>query len=65
MEVHQQVIEESRLKLISLAAFLSDEEPIQDADTLKRWRALADMHMDAANSIRMVFGENKPRLVAI
>lgn len=36
-------IEELRLKLIGLAAFLSDEEPIQDADTVKRWMALAGM----------------------
>lgn len=63
-EVHQKVIEEQRLHLISLAAFISDMDSMKDRDTIKRWLALADMHMEAANSIRLVFGETKPRLAA-
>lgn len=59
-EVHQSVIEEQRLQLISLAAFLTDADPIRDSDTIKKWRALAAMHRDAAHGIDAVFG--KPHL---
>lgn len=65
LEVHQKVIEENRLHLISLAAFLSDEEPVQDADTRKRWNALADMLADAMNAVRQYSGDAKPALSVI
>lgn len=65
LEVHQQVIEELRLKLISLAAFLSDEEPVQDADTVKRWRALSDMLGEATAATRQYAGDAKPSLTVI
>lgn len=65
IETHQKVIEENRLHLISLAAFIGDMDPMKDRDTIRRWLALADMHMEAANSIRLVFGDAKPRLAAI
>lgn len=65
LEVHQQVIEELRLKLLSLAVFLSDEEPVQDADTRKRWNALADMLAEAMNAVRHYAGDPKPELSVI
>ena len=65
LEVHQKVIEENRLHLISLAAFLSDEDPVQDADTLKRWRALADMLAEAMTAVRQYSGEGRPALSVI
>lgn len=64
IETHQTIIEELRLKLIGLAAFLSDEEPIQDADTIKRWLALAGMCDDAKNAIESMFGKS-PRLAVV
>lgn len=65
IEVHQKVIEENRLHLISLAAFLSDEDPMQDADTLKRWRALADMLAEAMTAVRQYSGDYRPELTVI
>lgn len=65
IETHQKVIEENRLHLISLAAFLSDEDPVQDADTLKRWRALADMLAEAMTAVRQYAGDSKPALSVI
>ena len=56
LEVHHNVIEKSRLELISLAAFLSDMDPIDDGATIKKWQSLADMHQAATDSIRSVFG---------
>lgn len=64
-EVHQKVIEEQRLHLISLAAFISDMEPMNTPDTVRRWLALADMCMEAAHGIRQVFGEHRPELTVI
>lgn len=60
IETHQEVINGARLELIGLAAFLNDMTPMNDPDTIKKWLALADMHEEAMNAIRMVFG--KPRL---
>lgn len=65
IEVHQQVIEEQRLKLISLAAFLSDEEPMHNADTAKRWRALGDMLKEAYLAVSQYTGDAKPSLTVI
>lgn len=65
IETHQKVIEENRLHMISLAAFLSDEEPIQDAETLKRWRALADMLGEAMTAVHQYAGDAKPVLTVI
>lgn len=65
IEVHQKVIEENRLHLISLAAFLNDEEPMQDADTRKLWNALADMLAEAATAVRQYAGDSKPALTVI
>jgi uncharacterized small protein (DUF1192 family) len=65
LAVHQQVIEELRLKLLSLAVFLSDEDPVQDADTLKLWRALADMLAEAMAAVRQYSGEGRPALSMI
>jgi len=64
-EVHQKVIEEQRLHLISLAAFISDMEPINTPETVRRWLALADMCLEAAHGIRQVFGEHRPELTVI
>lgn len=55
IETHREVINGTRLELIGLAGFLSDLEPMTDADTVKRWQALAGMLDDASRSIRMVF----------
>lgn len=65
IETHRGVIDGSRLELISLAAFLNDLDPMSDPDTLRRWLALADMHEEAAKSIRLVFGPGKPTLTVI
>lgn len=65
IETHRSVIDGSRLELISLAAFLNDLDPMSDQDTLRRWLALADMHEEAAKSIRLVFGPGKPTLTVI
>jgi len=65
IETHRGVIDGSRLDLISLAAFLNDLDPMSDQDTLRRWLALADMHEEAAKSIRLVFGPGKPTLTVI
>ena len=65
IEVHQKVIEENRLHLISLAAFLSDEEPIEDDPTRKRWRALADMLAEAMTAVRQYSGDHRPELTVI
>jgi hypothetical protein len=59
IETHQEVINGARLELISLAAFLNDLDPIEDPDTIKKWLALADMHEEAMNAIRMVFGNRR------
>ena len=56
IEVHHDVIEKSRLELISLAAFLSDMDPMTEVDTVKRWIALSGMLDDASKSIRALFG---------
>ena len=60
LEIHDSTINGVRLELISLAAFLSDEEPIQDAETLKRWRALADMLGEAMTAVHQYAGDAKP-----
>ena len=65
IETHRSIIDGSRLELIGLAAFLNDLDPMNDPDTLRRWQALADMHEEAAKSIRMVFGPGKPTLTVI
>lgn len=65
IETHQKVIEELRLKLLSLAVFLSDEDPVQDADTLKLWRALADMLAEAMTAVRQYSGESRPALSVV
>lgn len=65
IETHRSVIDGSRLELISLAAFLNDLDPMSDPDTLRRWLALADMHEEAAKSIRLVFGPSAPTLTVI
>lgn len=65
LEVHQKVIEELRLKLLSLAVFLSDEEPVQDADTRKCWHALADMLAEAMTAVRQYSGDHRPELTVI
>ena len=65
IETHQKVIEENRLHLISLAAFLSDEEPVQDADTRKRWNALADMLAEAMTAVRQYAGDARPALSVV
>jgi NADH dehydrogenase/NADH:ubiquinone oxidoreductase subunit G len=62
IETHQSVIEKQRLELISLAAFLNDLDPMNDQDTVKRWQALAQMHEEAATTIRLVFGDKRPSL---
>lgn len=62
LEVHQSTINGVRLELVSLAAFLSDLDPISDPETIRRWLGLAGMCQDAADSIRMVFG---PKAVTI
>lgn len=59
LEVHHDVIEKSRLELISLAAFLNDLDPITDKGTIKKWLALADMHQAAADSIGLAFGHHR------
>ena len=51
IETHQSQIAGTRLELISLAAFLNDLDSIQDSDTIKQWRALADMLDTAAGAI--------------
>lgn len=56
LEVHQSTINGVRLELVSLAAFLSDLDPISDPETIRRWLGLAGMCQDATDSIRMVFG---------
>ena len=65
LEIHDSTINGVRLELISLAAFLSDEEPIQDAETLKRWRALADMLGEAMTAVHQYAGDAKPALTVI
>ena len=65
IEVHQKVIEENRQHMISLASFLNDEEPMQDADTRKLWNALADMLAEAATAVRQYAGDSKPALTVI
>lgn len=55
IEAHREVINGTRQELIGLAGFLSDIDPMTDADTVKRWQALAGMLEDACQSIRMVF----------
>ena len=62
IEVHQNVINGTRLDLIGLAAFLNDMDPMTDADTVKRWQALAGMLNDACQSIRMVFEPRRAEL---
>jgi hypothetical protein len=65
IETHREVINGSRLELISLAAFLNDLEPMSDPDTIQRWLALADMHEEAMKTIRLVFGNRRPELTLI
>lgn len=65
IETHQSVINGVRLELINLAAFLNDEESIQDTETLKRWRALADMLGEAMTAIHQYAGDAKPHLTVI
>ena len=65
IEVHRSVIEKSRLSLIDLAAFLGDSDPISDAETLKRWRALAAMLGDAIAAIHHFAGGASPALAVI
>ena len=55
--VHRDVIEEVRLKLINLAAFLEDLDPMHDPDTIRRWLALGEMNRKAWEAIRWVFGD--------
>jgi chromosome segregation ATPase len=62
IEVHRDVIEKSRLGLISLAAFLSDEGVMNDADTRDRWLKLAKMHGDAERAIQDFSGNNRYEL---
>lgn len=57
LAVHKEVIDESRLSLISLAGFLNDLDPVSDPATIKRWLALGEMHKNAWETIRYVFGE--------
>lgn len=64
LEVHQSVINGSRLELISLAAFLNDLDPINDPATVRKWLALADMHEEAMNAIRLIFGQPHLALAA-
>jgi len=61
---HRNMIEESMIAMKELMLFLSDEEPIQDADTVKRWMALAGMCDDAKNAIESMFGKSQ-RLVVV
>ncbi len=61
---HRNMIEESMIAMNKLMLFLSDEEPIQDADTVKRWLALAGMCDDAKNAIESMFGKS-PRLAVV
>lgn len=56
LEVHQDVIEKSRLHLISLAAFLSDSDEMNDKDTRDRWLRLSNMHNDAHKAILNYLG---------
>lgn len=56
LEVHQDVIEKSRLHLISLAAFLSDSDEMNDKDTRDRWLRLSNMHNDAHKAILSYLG---------
>lgn len=66
LEVHQDVIEKSRLHLISLAAFLSDSDEMNDKDTRDRWLRLSNMHNDAHKAILsyLGLGDNLNQLVA-
>lgn len=64
IETHQDVINGVRLELIGLAAFLNDMEPMNDPATIRKWLALADMHQEAVNAIRMVFGKPSLELAA-
>jgi len=65
LEVHQDVIEKSRLHLISLAAFLSDSDEMNDKDTRDRWLRLSNMHNDAHKAILnyLGLGSSSDRLV--
>lgn len=65
IEVHRNVIEKNRLSLIDMASFLGDADPISDAETLKRWRALAGMMGDAIAAIHCFTGDSKPALTVI
>lgn len=56
LEIHQGIIEKHRLLLIDLAAFLSDLEPLDDAETVRKWRKLSAMMDQAAAAIITIFG---------
>lgn len=56
LEVHHEIIEKHRLSLIDLAAFLSDLEPVDDAETVQKWIKLAGMLQQGVDAIYTVFG---------
>lgn len=66
LEVHKDVIEKSRLHLISLAAFISDSDEMNDKDTRDRWLRLSNMHNDAHKAILsyLGLGDNLNQLVS-
>ncbi len=65
IETHQSQIAGTRLELISLAAFLNDLDPIHDSDTIKQWRALADMLDTAAGAIHQYINKTCSHTTAL
>lgn len=61
IESQRKTIDEERVRLVNLAASLSDMRPTSDAETVRQWRALAAMHRDAADAIEDLYPP-KPRL---
>lgn len=57
------VINGVRLELIGLAAFLSDLDPIEDRETVRRWLGLAGMLEEATSAIRQSFTDSRPLTV--
>lgn len=54
---HLNMIESATIAIQELMLFLSSEPPLNDPATVRKWLALADMHEEAMNAIRLIFGQ--------
>ncbi|GEM_PF-3840260 len=62
---HNNTIESLMIAMQELMLFLGNESPTSDPETVRQWRALADMLRNGAAAIEHFIGNTKPALSVI